>query len=110
MDRALTLLVTLWALASIVPVAAWTGVAEIGYLEAPWALWSRTLLVAFLASALALVATRGRVTTGLRTALGWVLAVPRARFLTALGVLASLEAIAVSITVFGRSPTIIDAW
>ena len=52
LDRTLLTALALWAIASVLPVGAWTGVATLAYYREPLALWWWTLVVALLATGL----------------------------------------------------------
>ena len=110
LDRGLLVLLSLWAVASILPVGAWTGVAAPGYYGASVRLWWWTLLVATLATVLLLVVSAGRVARWLRALLARALASSPRAFLAVAGGLASLEAVATSWLVFDRTSPLIDGW
>ncbi len=110
MDRVLAVLFAAWALLGVVPVGSWTGVRNLAYYADAWALWGRSLAVAVLATLLVMVLGGVRPAQALRRTAAAVAAVPLPRFLMALGVLAALESVAVTVWAFDRMPPIIDAW
>jgi len=109
-DLLLLAALALWAILSVLPVGAWTGVAPLAaYLE-PLGLWWWTLIVALLASALLLIVSNGGVAAWLRALLARVCAGPPRVYLAALGFVAAAEAAAASWLLFDRTPPLIDAW
>src|SRR5215467_14247986 len=110
LDYALAALLVLWALVGLLPVGVWTGVSPRLAYERDVALQGWGVVVAALITLLLLAITRGRCAAWLRVALRRALAVRRGRFLAGLGVLASAEAVAVSVLCFARNPQLIDTW
>jgi len=109
-DAALSVLLVLWAVLSLLPVGVAAGVADLAYYAETWRFWAVTLVLAVLVAALLLVATRGAVGRWFRRALGAALAVPAPAFLAVTGGLAAAEAAAVSWWCFARNPQAIDGW
>jgi hypothetical protein len=110
LDGALSILLTAWAVWSLLPAGAWTGVAEPAYYATTWGLWWRTLLVAVLITAMLVVLTRGEAVRVLRRLWDRLQRIPVAPFLICAGAIAALEAASVSVWAFARNPTVIDTW
>ena len=110
LDRTLLTALALWAIASLLPVGVWTGVAGFGYYREPLALWWWTLVVALLATMLLLVLSGGAVAPWLRRLLGRAATLSARRFLVCLGLIAAAEAVTASWALFDRTPPLIDAW
>jgi len=110
LDHALAALFTLWAAAAVLPIAAWTGVVPAGLYRDAWGVWGTTALVVALATALALVVTRGAAGAWLRRAGTWCLDLPAGAFVAAAGLVAAAEAVAVAVWCFARNPQSVDAW
>jgi hypothetical protein len=109
-DHVLAALLALWAAASVLPVAAWTGVVPVSVYGDAWGLWATSALVAVLGTALALVLTRGAIGGWLRRAGRRCLRVPAPVFVAVAGAVAAAEAIAVAVWCFARNPQSVDAW
>lgn len=110
LDRALGVAMIVWALLAVLPIGAWTGVSDGAYYVGAWALWGRTLAVVGLSTALVLMLGGERAAAAIRRTAARIGAVPVARYLAVLGVIAALEATAVAYGLFGRMPPLIDAW
>jgi hypothetical protein len=110
LDRTLVTALALWAIASVLPVGTWTGVAAFAYYREPLALWWWTLVVAMLAAALLLVLSGGAIAPWLRGLLVQLGAISSRRFLVGLGLIAAAEAATASWALFDRTPPLIDAW
>ncbi len=109
-DRLVLAAVVLWAVASVLPLGAWTGVAPLASYRAPLALWWWTLVIALLASALLLLLSGGAAAAASRALLGRASAGSPRRFLLVVGMMAAAEAAAASWLLFDRTPPLIDAW
>ncbi len=110
LDRPLTALLVVWAVAALLPIGEWTGITNHARYAETWALWWRMLLLTGLGTLLLLLLSQGAIAAALHAAFARVLKVPRRVFLVGLGMLASAEAIAVAIWCFARNPQIIDSW
>src|SRR2546422_1081531 len=91
-DGALTGGLALWALASLLPLAAWTGVTDRAYYATSWNLWWPATLVALLGAALALLFSRGAIAGLIARAGAAAVGVPRGWFIAVVGAAAGLEA------------------
>ena len=109
-DVTLAAVLTLWALAGLLPLAAWTGVGERAAYDRDLALRGWGVVVALLLTLLLLAVTRGRCAGWLRAALARASTVPRGPYLIGLGLLAAAEAIAVALLCFARNPQLVDTW
>ncbi len=110
MDRALALVFAAWAVLTILPVGAWTGVGPFGAYADAWSLWIRMLGLVALLTVLVVMLAGARAAAGLRRAAAAVLRVPLPVFLGLVGATAMLEAVVVAVWCFGRMPPLIDAW
>jgi len=110
LDRVLLTCLTLWAVAGVLPLAAWTGVAPLAYYQAAWGMWARALLVVALLSALLAVVSRGRAAGWSRALLALAGRLRRRWFVALAAGAAVLEAVVVAIWCFARNPPVIDVW
>jgi hypothetical protein len=110
LDLLLAALLALWAAGGLLPVGLWAGMADRSYYADTWGMWWRTLLLAALTTSLLLLATQGRSAAFGRGVLRRLAGLPPTHFVVLLGSLAAVEAAAVAVVCFARTPQTIDGW
>ncbi|HZP42323.1 MAG TPA: hypothetical protein VFD84_12555 [Candidatus Binatia bacterium] len=103
----LAAVIALWAVASVLPLGAWTDVAERALYTDAWRLWLHAAALALLPAVVVCLAGGAPFVRG---ALGWAASTPRAVFLGVLGAAAAVEAALVAARCFARNPVHVDVW